>query len=65
MDTPPVLAAAIGSAFDAAELSLVDPIGRPPNVFTRLLSAANAEFMRRKFEAWRNAQGRGSSEGAT
>jgi hypothetical protein len=40
MDAPAVLAAAVGSAFDAAELPLVDPqtlaaIGRPPNVFPR------------------------------
>lgn len=40
MDPPEVLAAAIGSSFDASELSLVDPdtlapIGRPPNIFPR------------------------------
>ncbi|HEY3926432.1 MAG TPA: hypothetical protein VGL75_17860 [Acidothermaceae bacterium] len=40
MDPPEVLAAAIGSAFDAAELTLVDPkslapIGHPPNIFPR------------------------------
>jgi hypothetical protein len=40
MDPPEVLAAAIGSAFDAAELILVDPrslapIGHPPNIFPR------------------------------
>jgi hypothetical protein len=40
MDPPAVLAAAIGSAFDAAELTLVDPstlqpIGQPPKVFPR------------------------------
>jgi hypothetical protein len=40
MYTPPVLAAEIGSAFDAAELTLVDPktlqpIGSPPKVFPR------------------------------
>jgi hypothetical protein len=40
MDPPGVLAAAIGSAFDASELQLVDPvtlapIGRPPNIFPR------------------------------
>jgi hypothetical protein len=41
MDGPAVLAAAIGSAFEAAELTLVDPntlhpIGSPPKVFPRL-----------------------------
>lgn len=41
MDSPGVLAAAIGSAFDAAELDLVDPvslepIGTPPKIFPRL-----------------------------
>lgn len=41
MDSPGVLAAAIGSAFDAAELTLVDPetlvpIGQPAQVFPRL-----------------------------
>lgn len=41
MDSPGVLAAAIGSAFDAAELELVDPItldpiGTPPKIFPRL-----------------------------
>lgn len=40
MDAPGVLAAAIGSAFDASELALVDPdtlvpIGSPPNIFPR------------------------------
>lgn len=43
MDSPGVLAAAIGSAFEAAELSLADPqtlspIGSPSRVFPRLLS---------------------------
>jgi hypothetical protein len=64
MHTPPVLAGAIGSAFDAGELPPVDPatlkpIGRPPKVFPRLLSDANADLMRRKFEAWRSAQDEG------
>jgi hypothetical protein len=41
MDGPSVLAADIGSAFDAAELTLVDPdtltpIGIPPRIFPRL-----------------------------
>ena len=40
MNGPAVLAAAIGLAFDAAELTLVDPanlepIGVPPNIFPR------------------------------
>ncbi len=40
MDVPAVLAAAIGSAFTASELTLVDPdtlvpIGAPPNVYPR------------------------------
>lgn len=40
MDPPGALAAAIGSAFDASELTLADPItlepiGRPPNIFPR------------------------------
>lgn len=40
MDSPKVLAAAIGSAFDAAELELVDPdtlvvVECPPNIFPR------------------------------
>jgi hypothetical protein len=64
MNTPPVVATEIGSAFDAAELPLIDPdtltpIGSPPKVFPRLLSEANAELMRRKFEAWRSAQDQG------
>jgi hypothetical protein len=61
MDPPPRLAAVIGSAFDAAELPLVDPVtltpvGRPPNLFPRVMSDVVAEQMRRKFEAWRSAQ---------
>jgi hypothetical protein len=60
----PVVATEIGSAFDAAELLLIDPdtltpIGSPPKVFPRLLSEANAELMGRKFEAWRSAQDEG------
>lgn len=65
MEQPPRLAAAIGSAFDAAELPLVDPvtltpIGRPPNVFPRVMSDAVGDQMRRKFEAWRTEDERHS-----
>jgi hypothetical protein len=61
MEPPQALAAAIASAFDAAELPLVDPvtlttIGEPPKVFPRVMSDAVADQMRRKFEAWRSAQ---------
>ncbi len=53
MYSPPVLAAAIGSAFDAAELPLVDPVtlatvGQPPKVFPRVMSEASADQMRSK-----------------
>ena len=69
LDPPPRLAAAIGSAFDAAELPLVDPVtltpvGRPPNVFPRVMSDAVAEQMRRKYEAWRSAQDERRAGGA-
>jgi hypothetical protein len=53
METPPAIASAIGSAFDAAELPLVDPVtlasvGQPPKVFPRVMSDAVAEEVRRQ-----------------
>ena len=68
METPPALASAISSAFDAAELPLVDPltltaIGEPPKVFPRVMSDAAAEAMRRKFEVWRSTQSKPRPEG--
>jgi hypothetical protein len=61
MEGPAVLASAIGSAFDAAELPLVDPVtlscvGEPPKVFPRVMGDAAADGMREKFEAWRSTQ---------
>ncbi|MGH2895838.1 MAG: hypothetical protein ACRDPM_21575 [Solirubrobacteraceae bacterium] len=61
MGPPGALAAAIGSAFDAAELPLVDPVtlapvGTPPPVFPRVMSDAVADQVRRKFEALRSAR---------
>lgn len=68
MEAPPRLASAIASAFDAAELPLVDPltltsVGQPPKLFPRVMSDAAAEAMRRKFEAWRSPQDKPRSEG--
>lgn len=65
MNSPPVLAAAIGSAFEAAELVLVDPVtltavGKPPKVFPRVMNDAAADQMRTKLEAFRRQSERAS-----
>ena len=69
MEAPPVLAASIGSAFEGAELPLVDPVtlipfGSPPKVFPRVMSDGVAELMRKKFETWRSAQAKRASRGS-
>lgn len=69
MEAPPVLAASIGSAFEGAELPLVDPVtlipvGSPPKVFPRVMSDGVAELMRKKFETWRSAQAKRGSRGS-